>query len=58
MLNRTGTVHSLAGQPLRKREEGFGVMPIHDLYRCSQECSPIRSRHVTTNIVELSKYSG
>ena len=53
MLNRTGTVHSLAGQPLRKRKEGC------DLYCCSQECSPIRSRHVTTNIiVELSKYSG
>ena len=26
MLNRTGTVHSLAGQPLRKREEGSGVI--------------------------------
>ena len=34
---------SLAGQPLRKREEGSGVMPIRDLYRYSQECSPIRS---------------
>ena len=51
-------VLSLAGQPLRKREEGSGVMPIRDLYRCSQECSPIRFRHVTTSIVELSKYSG
>ena len=28
-------------------------MPISDLYRCSQECSPIRSLHVTTNIVWL-----
>ena len=44
---------SLAGQPLRKREEGSGVMPIRDLYRCSQECSPIRSLHVTTNIAWL-----
>ena len=50
--------HGLEGQPLCKREKGSGVMPIHDLYRCSQECSPIRSRHVTTNIVELSKYLG
>ena len=33
---------SLAGQPLCKREEGSGVMPICDLYRYSQECSPIR----------------
>ena len=31
------TMHSLAGQPLRKREEGSGVMPICDLYRCSQD---------------------
>ena len=44
---------SLAGQPLRKREEGSGVMPISDLYHCSQECSPIRSLHVTTNIAWL-----
>ena len=28
-------------------------MPIHDLYCCSQECSPIRSCHITTNIVDL-----
>ena len=49
---------SLVGQPLCKREEGSGVMPICDLYRYSQECSPIRSLHVTTNIVELSKYVG
>ena len=31
-----GGDHSLAGQLLRKREEGSGVMPIRDLYRCSQ----------------------
>ena len=52
---------SLAGQPIRKREEPKGLvscLAIRDLYRCSQECSPIRYRHVTTNIVELSKYSG
>ena len=45
------SVFSLAGQPLRKREEGSGIMPIRDLYRCSQECSPVRSLHVTTNII-------
>ena len=47
------SLFSLAGQPLRKREEGSGIMPIRDLYRYSQECSPIRSLHVTTNIVWL-----
>ena len=28
------------------REEGSGVMPIHNLYRCSLECGPIRSLHI------------
>jgi hypothetical protein len=39
---------SLAGQPLHKREEGSGVMPIHELY-LRQVCSPIRLLHVITN---------
>ena len=33
-------------------------MPIRVLYCCSQECSHIRSLHITSNIVVLSKYSG
>ena len=31
------------------REDRPGVMPLRELYCCSQECSPIRSLHVTSN---------
>ena len=56
--DRSYSRSSLTGQPLRKREEGSDIMPIRNLYCCSQKCSPIRSFNVTINIMDLSKYAG
>ena len=36
------------------REEGSGVMPIRELFPRSQECGPIRSLHVTFDLMGLS----
>ncbi len=33
-LDLTMLWHSLAGQPLHKREEGSGIMPIRELFQC------------------------
>jgi hypothetical protein len=38
------------------REEGSDVMPIRELYCCSQECCPIKLLHVITNVGLFQTY--